>query len=166
MFQISSPKWSSPNKRLSVLIGEDHTTVILSYEALALSWVLSNYVLIKHRFSGFDPGEEIYYSQVVYSILKVGTTMLIAGILLWGVWADYSWGRYWGWDPKETWSHIVFCIYIIILHGRYTQWITTQTFFRWTALAFLSVMMAWFEVNFILATGLHPYGFSEGGHYL
>lgn len=139
------------------------TTVILSYGALALSWVLSNYVLVKRRFSEFDPEEEYYYSQVVYTILKVGTTMLIAGIILGGVWADYSWGRYWGWDPKETWSLIVFCIYIIILHGRYTQWITTQTFFRWTALAFLSVMMAWFGVNYILATGLHSYGFSEGG---
>ncbi|NOT80154.1 MAG: cytochrome c biogenesis protein CcsA [Bacteriovoracaceae bacterium] len=139
------------------------TTVILSYGALALSWVLSNYVVIRRRFFKIDSTEELHFSTIVYSILKVGTTMLIAGIILGGVWADYSWGRYWGWDPKETWSLIVFCIYIIILHGRYTNWITVQTFFRWTALAFMSVMMAWFGVNYILATGLHSYGFSEGG---
>lgn len=139
------------------------TTVILSYGALALSWVLSNYVIIRRRFFKLSSKEELHYLESVYTILKVGTTMLIAGIILGGVWADYSWGRYWGWDPKETWSLIVFCIYIIILHGRYTNWITVQSFFKWTALAFMSVMMAWFGVNYILATGLHSYGFSEGG---
>lgn len=50
--------------------------------------------------------------------------MLAAGIILGGgVWADYSWGRFWGWDPKETWSLIVLCLYTAILHGRYTSWI-------------------------------------------
>jgi len=89
--------------------------------------------------------------------------MLAAGIILGGVWADYSWGRFWGWDPKETWSLIVLCVYMIILHGRYTSWIKSDRFISFTAGAFMSVMMAWFGVNYILATGLHSYGFSEGG---
>ena len=50
-----------------------------------------------------------------------------------------------------------------ILHGRYTAWISTQNFILLTALAFMSIMMAWFGVNYILASGLHSYGFSEGG---
>ena len=89
--------------------------------------------------------------------------MLGAGIILGGVWADYSWGRFWGWDPKETWSLIAFVIYMAILHGRYTSWIPNKRFIPLVAGAFMSIMMAWFGVNYILASGLHSYGFSEGG---
>ncbi len=139
------------------------TTVILSYGALALSWVLANIALVKKRFKKLTSEDEKHFGEIIYSILKWGTTMLAAGIILGGVWADYSWGRFWGWDPKETWSLIVLCIYMAILHGRYTAWITNKNFFVITALSFLSVMMAWFGVNYVLATGLHSYGFREGG---
>lgn len=139
------------------------TTIILSYGALALSWILANTVLIKRRLGKMDKKEEAYHADVIYTTLKWGTTMLAAGIILGGVWADYSWGRFWGWDPKETWSLIVLCFYTAILHGRYTSWIKNDRFMTVTAAAFLSVMMAWFGVNYILASGLHSYGFSEGG---
>ncbi|CBW26887.1 putative membrane protein [Halobacteriovorax marinus SJ] len=139
------------------------TTIILSYGALALSWVLSNTVLIRKKFFFMSPADERYYSELVYTCLKYGTIMLAAGIILGGVWADYSWGRFWGWDPKETWSLIVLCLYMAILHGKYTNWIPHNRFFLLVAAAFMSVMMAWFGVNYILATGLHSYGFSEGG---
>ncbi|PIK16015.1 cytochrome c biogenesis protein CcsA [Halobacteriovorax sp. JY17] len=139
------------------------TTIILSYGALALSWVLANTVLIRKRFFFMSPADERYYSDLIYTCLKYGTVMLAAGIILGGVWADYSWGRFWGWDPKETWSLIVLCLYMAILHGKYTNWIPNHRFFLLVAAAFMSVMMAWFGVNYILATGLHSYGFSEGG---
>lgn len=139
------------------------TSIIASYGALALSWVMANIVLVKSRFSTIDKKEINHYSDIMYSCLKYGVSLLAGGIILGGVWADYSWGRFWGWDPKETWSLIVLCIYMIILHGRYTNWITNKRFVPFTAVAFLSVMMAWFGVNYILASGLHSYGFSEGG---
>ncbi len=139
------------------------TTIIMSYGALALSWVLANTVLIHKRFWHLSPKDESYYSGLAYTCLKCGTIMLGAGIILGGVWADYSWGRFWGWDPKETWSLIAFCLYMAILHGRYTNWIPPHRFMSWTAAAFLSILMAWFGVNYILAAGLHSYGFSEGG---
>jgi cytochrome c-type biogenesis protein CcsB len=139
------------------------TTIILSYGALALSWILANTVLIKRKLGKMDKKEELQHAEIIYTTLKWGTTMLAAGIILGGVWADYSWGRFWGWDPKETWSLIVLTLYTAILHGRYTTWINTGRFMTVTAAAFLSVMMAWFGVNYILASGLHSYGFSEGG---
>ncbi|WP_127717527.1 cytochrome c biogenesis protein [Halobacteriovorax sp. HLS] len=139
------------------------TTIILSYGALALSWVLANTVLIKKKFAVMSKQDENYYSELIYTCLKYGTIMLAAGIILGGVWADYSWGRFWGWDPKETWSLIVLCLYMAILHGKYTNWIPNHRFFLLVAAAFMSVMMAWFGVNYILASGLHSYGFSEGG---
>ena len=139
------------------------TSIIASYGALALSWVLANSLLVKNKFTPLDEKEIKYQADIMYTCLKFGVVLLAAGIILGGVWADYSWGRFWGWDPKETWSLIVLCVYMIILHGRYTNWITERRFVPLTAFAFLSVMMAWFGVNYILAAGLHSYGFSEGG---
>jgi len=139
------------------------SAVIIGYGALALSWILSNIVLIQKRFFFIDETKEKYYCGLIYLCLKFGVTFLAAGILLGAIWADYAWGRFWGWDPKETWSLITLFIYMIILHGRFTSWIKTSRFITLTALAFMSVMMAWFGVNYILATGLHSYGHSEGG---
>ncbi len=139
------------------------TMVILSYGALALSWILANTVLFKRKWGSISKQEELNFSEIIYTTLKWGTILLAGGVILGGVWADYSWGRFWGWDPKETWSLIVLCTYMAILHGRHTSWIKTDRFITITAGAFMSVMMAWFGVNYILASGLHSYGFSEGG---
>ncbi|MFZ4714376.1 MAG: cytochrome c biogenesis protein [Bacteriovoracaceae bacterium] len=139
------------------------TMVILSYAALALSWVLANITMIKRRFGHMSDDDFRYNVDLAYTCIKVGVVMLSAGVILGGVWADYSWGRFWGWDPKETWSLIVLLIYMAILHGKGTSWINTHKFNFFVAGAFMSVMMAWFGVNYILASGLHSYGFSEGG---
>jgi cytochrome c-type biogenesis protein CcsB len=139
------------------------TTIILSYAALALSWILANIVIIQELKSPMNNADKKYYVDLIYTCMKYGVVLLSAGIILGGVWADYSWGRFWGWDPKETWSLIVLLIYMAILHGKYTNWINNRNFIPFVAAAFMSVMMAWFGVNYILATGLHSYGFSEGG---
>ncbi len=139
------------------------TTVILSYAALALSWLLANSLLIRSRFTNLSSAEYRYQVDLIYTCIKYGVVMLAAGVILGGVWADYSWGRFWGWDPKETWSLIVLLVYMAILHGKYTSWIPPHRFVALVAGAFMSVMMAWFGVNYILASGLHSYGFSEGG---
>jgi cytochrome c-type biogenesis protein CcsB len=139
------------------------TTIILSYAALALSWLLANGLLLKSRFSVMSSSDYKYQVDLIYTCIKFGVVLLAAGIILGGVWADYSWGRFWGWDPKETWSLIVLLVYMAILHGKYTSWINPKRFVPMVAAAFMSVMMAWFGVNYILASGLHSYGFSEGG---
>lgn len=139
------------------------TTVILSYAALALSWLLANSILIREALGKLDSAEYRYQVDLTYTCIKFGVVLLAAGVILGGVWADYSWGRFWGWDPKETWSLIVLLVYMAILHGKSTVWIPPKRFVPLVAGAFMSVMMAWFGVNYILATGLHSYGFSEGG---
>ena len=139
------------------------STIILSYAALALSWILANMLLIRARFKEVSSAEYRYQTDLIYTCIKFGVVLLAAGVILGGVWADYSWGRFWGWDPKETWSLIVLLVYMAILHGKYTSWIPPKRFVPLVAGAFMSVMMAWFGVNYILASGLHSYGFSEGG---
>ena len=139
------------------------STIILSYAALALSWLVANITLIKMRFGKLTKKDYRYHQDLTYTCIKVGIVLLAAGIILGGVWADYSWGRFWGWDPKETWSLIVLLFYMAILHAKYTNWLTTHAFILLSAAGFMTVMMAWFGVNYILASGLHSYGFSEGG---
>lgn len=139
------------------------TTVILSYAALALSWLLANSILVRESLGKLKPEDYRYQVDLTYTCIKYGVILLSAGVILGGVWADYSWGRFWGWDPKETWSLIVLLVYMAILHGKYSSWIPPKRFVALVAGAFMSVMMAWFGVNYILATGLHSYGFSEGG---
>ena len=139
------------------------TTVILSYAALALSWIIANGLMLRDRFFTVSSAEYRYGVDLVYTCIKFGVVLLAAGIILGGVWADYSWGRFWGWDPKETWSLIVLLVYMAILHGKSTSWIPPHRFVPMVAGAFMTVMMAWFGVNYILASGLHSYGFSEGG---
>jgi cytochrome c biogenesis factor len=102
-------------------------------------------------------------NQLTYRAMQFGVVLLAAGTILGGIWADYSWGRFWGWDPKETWALIALLCYLAILHARYTGWIGQFGFAAWSVVAFLSVLMAWYGVNFILGAGLHSYGFASGG---
>ncbi len=137
------------------------TTIVIAYSGLALSWIFANGHVISTLLYGKSDGKKI--SRWVYTNVKIGVIFLIIGIVTGAIWADYSWGRFWGWDPKETWALIVLLIYMAILHGKYTSWISSEKFIPLCAFAFLFVMMAWFGVNYILASGLHSYGFSNGG---
>jgi ABC-type transport system involved in cytochrome c biogenesis permease subunit len=102
-------------------------------------------------------------STFVYWAMFVGVILITAGTILGGVWADYSWGRFWGWDPKEVWALITLLVYLAPLHGRFAGWINTFGLVMASVFCFLSVVMAWYGVNFVLGVGLHSYGFVEGG---
>ena len=92
--------------------------------------------------------------------------MLTTGIILGGIWAHFSWGRFWGWDPKETWALIALMCYVVPLHGRLVGWLSDFGMAVTSVVAFNAVLMAWYGVNFVLGTGLHSYGFSTGGSEL
>jgi ABC-type transport system involved in cytochrome c biogenesis permease subunit len=102
-------------------------------------------------------------SNFIYRTMQVGVLLIAAGTILGGVWADYSWGRFWGWDPKEVWALITLLIYLIPLHGRFAGWVNMFGLVISSVVCFLSVIMAWYGVNFVLGVGLHSYGFVEGG---
>ncbi len=89
--------------------------------------------------------------------LTVGLVMLTIGNFLGGQWANESWGRYWGWDPKETWALISIMIYAFVIHMRLVPGLRSRWFFNLMAIvAFASIMMTYFGVNFYLS-GLHSY---------
>ena len=89
--------------------------------------------------------------------LTVGLIMLTIGNFLGGMWANESWGRYWGWDPKETWALISIMIYAFVIHMRLIPALKSKWMFNFSSvLAFGSIMMTYFGVNFYLS-GLHSY---------
>ncbi|MDT0647745.1 cytochrome c biogenesis protein CcsA [Zunongwangia sp. F260] len=89
--------------------------------------------------------------------LTVGLVMLTIGNFLGGQWANESWGRYWGWDPKETWALISIMVYAFAIHMRMVPGLRGRWFFNLMAIvAFSSIMMTYFGVNFYLS-GLHSY---------
>ena len=93
--------------------------------------------------------------------LTIGLIMLTIGNFLGGMWANESWGRYWGWDPKETWALISIIIYAAVLHLRIIPKLGSKWLFNlMSILAFASIMMTYFGVNFYL-TGLHSYASGE-----
>jgi ABC-type transport system involved in cytochrome c biogenesis permease subunit len=100
-------------------------------------------------------------SNYIYRTIQVGVLLIAAGTILGGLWADVSWGRFWGWDPKEVWALITLLIYLIPLHGRFAGWVNTFGLVCASVVCFLSVVMAWYGVNFYLGVGLHSYGFAE-----
>ena len=102
-------------------------------------------------------------ANFIYRSMQVGVLLVAAGTILGGIWADYSWGRFWGWDPKEVWALITLLVYLVPLHGRFAGWVNTFGLVVASVVCFLSVLMAWYGVNFILGVGLHSYGFVEGG---
>ena len=89
--------------------------------------------------------------------LTVGLVMLTIGNFLGGMWANESWGRYWGWDPKETWALISIMVYAFVIHMRLIPGLRSRWFFNLMSIvAFASILMTYFGVNFYLA-GLHSY---------
>lgn len=92
--------------------------------------------------------------------LTVGLVLLTAGTFLGAVWANESWGRYWGWDPKETWALITMIVYAFIIHARFVPAIKRggdYLFSLMTVIGLGSVLMTFFGVNYYLS-GMHSYG--------
>jgi cytochrome c-type biogenesis protein CcsB len=142
-----------------------HVLVItISYSAFFLAFVLADLGLIyvlkgedreKNRLSVISLG--------VYRSMQIGVALLAPGIILGGIWADYSWGRFWGWDPKETWALIALLGYLAVLHARLAGLVKDFGTLVSAVVAFSLVIMAWYGVNFVLGAGLHSYGFGAGG---
>ncbi len=139
------------------------TTITISYAAFTIAMILGNIGLVRLWFVKDNEAYFKEYSHYAYRMIQLGCFLLTVGIILGGIWADYSWGRFWGWDPKETWALIADLGFLAILHSRLTGWITPFSLLAWSPMAYLLVIMAWYGVNFILAAGLHSYGFSSGG---
>ncbi len=138
-------------------------TVTISYAAFALAFALGHFVLGAQIVRGgkMVANRDLY--AYIYRAMQVGILLLAIGVILGAVWANYSWGRFWDWDPKETWSLIALLGYLFVLHGRLVGWWGGFGFCVGAVLGFKGILMCWYGVNYILGAGLQSYGFGSGG---
>ncbi len=144
-----------------------HVAVIVgSYGPLALGMILGFVTLVlmiltnEKNKSKMDLNiQEITYINEMS--LTIGLVMLTIGNFLGGQWANESWGRYWGWDPKETWALISIMVYAFVIHARFVPALRGRWIFAvMSMLAFISILFTYYGVNFHL-TGLHSYASGE-----
>jgi cytochrome c-type biogenesis protein CcsB len=138
-------------------------TITLSYAAFALAMGFGHILLWRYARNPAAASADAPMHFWLYRVLQLGVLLLAAGTILGGVWANYSWGRFWGWDPKETWALIALLCYILTLHGRLAGWWSEFGLVVASVVCFLAILMAWYGVNFVLGKGLHSYGFGIGG---
>lgn len=140
-------------------------TCFLSYASFALSCAVSVMYLIKIKkkeqggketgwISLFPPLDSL--DALVYKTIAMGFPLLTIGIVTGAAWANYAWGSYWSWDPKETWSLITWFVYALFLHARLVrEWRGKRTALL-SVIGFAAVIFTYFGVNYILS-GLHSY---------
>ena len=147
------PVLQSPLLSIHVMV------IMISYTLFALITLnaIVNLIKIKtnSQFSTLNSQFSTLNSQL--STLTFALFLLTAGIFIGAIWANVSWGRYWGWDPKEVWALITMLIYSLPLHRASLKTFQNPRFLNWYYIfAFLSVVITYFGVNFILG-GMHSY---------
>jgi cytochrome c-type biogenesis protein CcsB len=137
-------------------------TCFIGYAAFAVAFGLSVMYLIRQRES--DPKGSLLdrfpkpnvIDDLTHQMIMFGFLFLSAGIISGAVWANSAWGRYWGWDPKETWSLITWFIYATLLHAKLMRGWHGRRIAYLSVIGFAAVLFTYFGVN--LLPGLHSYG--------
>jgi len=136
-------------------------TCFLGYASFALSAGLAAMFLLLHLRpkagrAGWLPQPAVL-DRLIYQTIVFGFILLAAGIVTGSVWAQTAWGRYWSWDPKETWSLVTWLVYAVVLHARMVKgWSGTRVAVL-SLVGFGCVLFTYFGVNLLLS-GLHVYG--------
>ncbi len=144
-----------------------HVAVIVgSYGPFALGMILGFVALLLMFFTNEKNKQkmDLNIKEITYineMALTIGLVMLTIGNFLGGQWANESWGRYWGWDPKETWALISIMVYAFVIHARFVPALRNKWIFNVMSMfAFLSILFTYYGVNFHLV-GLHSYASGE-----
>ena len=136
--------------------------IMVSYSTFAIATFLGHFVLGARLFPAGRREQTEKWSNLLYWYLLVGSILLIAGIITGSIWAASSWGRYWGWDPKEVWSLVAFLAYMAILHAKSDGQLKPFGVAVTSILAFWTILMTYLGVNFVLGSGMHAYGAGSG----
>ncbi len=141
-----------------------HVTIIVTGYAAGLLAAVIAHVYLLGKLFGFRKGNKKFYkdvSRMVYGAICFGLLFSVVGTILGGIWANDSWGRFWGWDPKEN-GALLICIWqLIMLHGRLGGYLKDHGMSVAAVFGGMVVAFSWWHVN-LLETGLHSYGFTAG----
>jgi cytochrome c-type biogenesis protein CcsB len=131
-------------------------TAFLGYASFALAFGTAILYLVQDRRPRESLPPPAQLDRLIYRAAVLGFLLLTLGILTGAVWAETAWGRYWSWDPKETWSLITWLIYATLLHARLLKGWQGRRIAWLAVLGFLAVLFTYFGVSFLLS-GLHSY---------
>ena len=135
--------------------------IMVSYSVLALGVTIAH---MQIGFTIFAPKRVALIQKMndlLYWYLHAGSILLITGVITGSIWAASSWGRYWGWDPKEVWSLVAFLAYVAILHARWDKMLGIFGMAAMSIVAFQTILMTYLGVNYVLTTGMHSYGVGD-----
>ncbi len=141
------------------------TAITVGYSAGMLAAILANVYLITKAF-GIKRADASFHhglGRMIYGVLAFGLIFSTVGTILGGIWANESWGRFWGWDPKENGALLICLSQLVILHCRMGGILREHGVAMATAFGGTVIAFSWFGVN-LLGVGLHSYGFTSGIH--
>ena len=134
-------------------------TIMVGYAGCLMAGAAAHVQLVKHWRQGADAAAGV--ARAVRGLLGLGLVFTFLGTMLGGVWADQSWGRFWGWDPKENGALLIVLWTAAVLHARGPRIIGDAGMAAGAILGIVVVAVAWQGVN-LLGVGLHSYGFTSG----
>jgi ABC-type transport system involved in cytochrome c biogenesis permease subunit len=130
--------------------------VVGSYGVFSVAGICGHIFLIQKK-----PTQQL--EKTIIQTMYLGTALLIGGTILGGVWAAESWGRFWDWDPKEAWAFISSGVYLMWIHAYRFKKISGRGLAIGAIIGLAAITFTWYGVNYILGSGLHSYGFGNGG---
>jgi len=135
----------------------------LGYAACMVAALISMIYFIQRLFGKIkkDTDDGRFLTRVAYGFIATGLFLSLVGTVLGGIWANYSWGRFWGWDPKENGALMIVLMCLVILHARLGGYIREIGLHCCNLILGCIVIFSWFGVN-QLGVGLHAYGFTDG----
>ena len=145
--------------------------IILSYAAATVAWGMAviatgNAIFGRYRRETTADGKRRVHvpslcetiAPSIHRLIRVAVFLLALGTILGARWADYSWGRFWGWDPKEVWALITLLFFLIVLHGRIGRLYGQFGIVLGGLFGSVAVIMTWYGINFVMNAGKHAYG--------
>jgi ABC-type transport system involved in cytochrome c biogenesis permease subunit len=136
-------------------------TISLGYTGCCVAGVVGHIWMLQALFDPNNADRLQRTYGMVFGITAFGLIFSFIGTVLGGIWADQSWGRFWGWDPKENGALLIVLWCAILFHAKLALWIDQLGFAIGSIIGIIVVMLAWFGIN-LLGVGLHSYGFTSG----
>lgn len=138
------------------------TTIMLGYAGVCSAGVIGHVYLLQRMIAPQNRDKLTTLERSIYGALAFGFIFTVIGTLFGGLWAQQSWGRFWGWDPKENGALLIILWCSIVFHARAGGWMRQAGTAAGAIVGFVVVMMTWLGVN-LLGVGLHSYGFTTAG---
>jgi ABC-type transport system involved in cytochrome c biogenesis permease subunit len=136
-------------------------SITVGYGATFLSGFLATLYILRQRFDrSWNEAQALSLDRMVYGVVCFSLFFSFVGTILGGIWADQSWGRFWGWDPKENGALMIVLWNALLLHVRWGAFVKRSSLMVLVVFGNIVTAFSWFGVN-MLGIGLHSYGFME-----